>query len=254
VSKSHSACRNHSCAYWNYSCECRSYICACQNHTECGNYTLRVEITLCIWKSHSTYINHTMHVEITLFRVEITVVSVEITFLRVKISLRVATHSECVKISLCVWKSHSACINHSRACWNHTLRLEIILCMWTSQYACESHYACEDHTCVIVADFFFAFFGRVITSISTWIHACPCPLSPWSIPAARSFFCSSFFSVQCSPYSHSPWSIVAYRMAHWQNASWTTFILCKWAQVPLWLDVNLDIATKKAISSTVEIV
>jgi hypothetical protein len=28
--------------------------------------------------------------------------------------------------------------------------------------------------------------------------------------------------------------------------------LCKWARVPVWLDTNLDIATKKAFSSIVE--
>jgi hypothetical protein len=37
-----------------------------------------------------------------------------------------------------------------------------------------------------------------------------------------------------------------------QKASWTTFILCKWARVPVWLDAYLDIATKKAMLSTVE--
>jgi hypothetical protein len=66
---------------------------------------------------------------------------------------------------------------------------------------------------------------------------------PWSIPAARA---------QCSPHFHSPWSIVSYPMTHWQRASWTTFILCKWARVPVWLDANLNIATKKTLSSTVE--
>jgi hypothetical protein len=30
------------------------------------------------------------------------------------------------------------------------------------------------------------------------------------------------------------------------------FILCKWTLMPVWLDANLDIATKKAMSSTVE--
>jgi hypothetical protein len=33
---------------------------------------------------------------------------------------------------------------------------------------------------------------------------------PWYIPAGRSFSCGSFLSVQCSPHSHSPWSIVSY--------------------------------------------
>jgi hypothetical protein len=72
-------------------------------------------------------------------------------------------------------KSHSTVINHTRACWNHTLRSEITLVrmfitlmlvnitlfLWTSHYAwCDhhtmhvtitlcmwpSHYACEHHT------------------------------------------------------------------------------------------------------------
>jgi hypothetical protein len=48
---------------------------ACQNHTACGVYTLRVDITF--------------------VRIEITVVSVAITFVRVKITLR-------MDITLCV--------------------------------------------------------------------------------------------------------------------------------------------------------
>jgi hypothetical protein len=70
---------------------------------------------------------------------------------------------------------------------------------------------------------------------------------PWFIPAARSFTCSSFFSAQCNPHSHSPWSIVSYPMAHCQRVSWTTFILCKWARMPVWLNANLDIATKNTL-------
>jgi hypothetical protein len=64
---------------------------------------------------------------------------------------------------------------------------------------------------------------------------------PRSIFAARSFSRSSFLIVQCSPHSHSPWSIVSYPMAHWQRAFWTKFILCKWALVPVWLDANIAI-------------
>jgi hypothetical protein len=41
-------------------------------------------------------------------------------------------------------------------------------------------------------------------------------------------------------------------MAHWERASSTTFILCKWTRVPVWLNANLDIATKKTLSFTVE--
>jgi hypothetical protein len=64
-----------------------------------------------------------------------------------------------------------------------------------------------------------------------------------SIPAARSFSCSSFLVR----------SAVYIPIAHRQRASWTKFILCKWARVPsVWLDTNLDIATKKTLLSTVE--
>jgi hypothetical protein len=42
VSKSHSACKNHSCTCWNHSRESLSHIRAFQNHTACGNRTLRM--------------------------------------------------------------------------------------------------------------------------------------------------------------------------------------------------------------------
>jgi hypothetical protein len=82
VSKSHSACTNHSCA--------------CQNHTLlAGGYcTLRVEITLVRVviadqrvKSHFACGNRTLLLEIKLVRVEITLVRVVITLIRVKITL-----------------------------------------------------------------------------------------------------------------------------------------------------------------------
>jgi hypothetical protein len=68
----------------------------------------------------------------------------------------------------------------------------------------------------------------------TWPY-CTLPIYPLLTcrelsPAALSFFCSSFLRVHCSWHSHSPWSIVSYPMPHWQKASWTTFLLCKWAR------------------------
>jgi hypothetical protein len=77
-------------------------------------------------------------------------------------------HHSCEnKITPSMWTSQSACINHTRAFINHSLRskislvrVSITLCVWTSPYACEhhtmrvnitlcvwiSHYACEHHT------------------------------------------------------------------------------------------------------------
>jgi hypothetical protein len=56
----------------------------------------------------------------------------------VNITLRVDI-TQRVEITFCVWKSQSAYINHTRACWNHTLHSEITLarvfitvCVWTS--------------------------------------------------------------------------------------------------------------------------
>jgi hypothetical protein len=60
----------------------------CYNHTHTGQ-------------------NHTLRVEITLVRVEITVVSVVITFVR-------------VKITLCVWRLHSVCRNHTLRMDSHS--------------------------------------------------------------------------------------------------------------------------------------
>jgi hypothetical protein len=65
-----------------------------------------------LWHTHTCQ-NHTLRVCITLLRVEITVVSVVIIFVRVKVTMR-------VQITLCMYKSHSACINHTRKCHNHT--------------------------------------------------------------------------------------------------------------------------------------
>jgi hypothetical protein len=83
---SHSMCRNRSCVYLNHSRKCRKHICVCQNHTACGNYTLRVEITF--------------------VRVKITIVSIVITFVSVKITLRVEIALGVYKSYLCVLKSH----------------------------------------------------------------------------------------------------------------------------------------------------
>jgi hypothetical protein len=83
----------------------------------------------------------TIRVEITFERDVITLVSVIFTRIRVKItfvvcgnhSLRVKSHSACgnrtlreyinlvrLDITLCVWKSYSACCNPISACLNHT--------------------------------------------------------------------------------------------------------------------------------------
>jgi hypothetical protein len=62
-------------------------------------------------KSHSACRNHSV-------RVETAVVSVVITFARVKITLY-------VEIKLCVWKSHTACINHTRVWRYHTRECQI---------------------------------------------------------------------------------------------------------------------------------
>jgi hypothetical protein len=56
-------------------------------------------------------------------------------------------------------------------------------------------------------------------------------------PLSDCHHCRSFRSSQ----SHGTWAR-------------TTFILCKWAQVPVWLDVNLDNATEKVLMYTVEAV
>jgi hypothetical protein len=85
----------------NYTLRVWTNLGACLNHTrECSNYTLRVEITLCECKTYSRVCTkHTLRgkshsaYEITLVRVE---------------------------IILCVWKLHSACINHFRKWRNHT--------------------------------------------------------------------------------------------------------------------------------------
>jgi hypothetical protein len=66
----------------------------------------REELTIYRKKLYSACIVHTLRVEITLVRVEITVVSVAITFVLVKITLR-------VEITLCVYKSHSACVSRN---------------------------------------------------------------------------------------------------------------------------------------------
>jgi hypothetical protein len=98
VSKSHSACRNYSCACWIHSRECCNYICAFQDHTACGNYTMRVEITLCVWKLHSACKNHNLRVEIAFYVYK--------------------SHS-------CVLKSHFAFRNFTLTCVHHNMRVNI---------------------------------------------------------------------------------------------------------------------------------
>jgi hypothetical protein len=93
VSKSQSACRNHSCACWNHSRECRYHIRACQNAL--------------LWKLHSACMNHTRACYIhTLTFQKYSPVSGNFT-------LHVGSRS--------VFLNHTrACWNHIRACRNHT--------------------------------------------------------------------------------------------------------------------------------------
>jgi hypothetical protein len=69
-------------------------------------------------KSHFACENRTLHVKINLVRVQITLVRVVHTFVPVEITLR-------IEITLCIWKSHSACINHTRTCRNQTRECHI---------------------------------------------------------------------------------------------------------------------------------
>jgi hypothetical protein len=101
-----------------------------KSHSSCGSRTLHVEINfvrvgitlVCVVITLIiTCHNHTLRVEITRVRVEITLV---ITFVRVKITML-------VEITLCVYKSHSACHIHTHTCQNyshvsrnHTLRVK----------------------------------------------------------------------------------------------------------------------------------
>jgi hypothetical protein len=139
VWKLHSACRNYTlrveialCIYKSHSCVLKSHfafkkitfvrVFITQEwflHAECGfnTYECHNQFRECHNHTHMCQ-NYTLRVEITLVRIEITVVSVVITFVRFNIRL-------CVEITLFVWKSHSAYINHTCACWNHTLRSEI---------------------------------------------------------------------------------------------------------------------------------
>jgi hypothetical protein len=121
-------------------------------------FVLKSHASLCVCKSHSwVSLSHSYCVEFTL-------VSVVITFVH-------------VKITLCIWKSDSACINKTQcvswvsqlnlcvskshsACRNLTMRVEIALCVWISHSACgnrnkciyitlcvwSSHYACDHPT------------------------------------------------------------------------------------------------------------
>jgi hypothetical protein len=139
VLKSHSACRN--------------LTLRIKITLVCVSVTLMsVVITSYVSKSHSACwkLNQTHECRIHTIRVKITLVSAGITIGLVKITLCLwespSAHSVCKnhsskclkshsawgKISLCVSKSHLwvyilhfACINHTRACWNITLRVKI---------------------------------------------------------------------------------------------------------------------------------
>jgi hypothetical protein len=112
-------CWNHSCACWNQIRACCNLIRACQIHTAYGNYTLSTEITFCV-------LNCTLRVEIPLERVIITLVSVIFTRIRVKITPCVSeNHTLRCKITLCGWKLHFACSNHSCACLNNVCACQI---------------------------------------------------------------------------------------------------------------------------------
>jgi hypothetical protein len=153
VRKSHASCWNSSRACVNHTRTCRYYTLNCHNHTrESHNYT-----HLCR--------NHTLRVEITLVRVEITVVSVVFTFVRAKITLRV----EITLCVLCVYKSHSACWNHSRECRNYicacknlTMRAEIAICVYKSHSYVLKLHSCvlKSHSCVLKSHFAFRNFTR----------------------------------------------------------------------------------------------
>jgi hypothetical protein len=101
---------------WNKTHACLNQTRACRNHTHtCQNPTLRIEFTI--------------------VRVESTDKSAAITFVR-------------VKITLCIWKSHSACINHTRACCIHTFCSKITLKI--------EHHTCVcriSHLCVLKSQF-----------------------------------------------------------------------------------------------------
>jgi hypothetical protein len=103
----------------SYTHACCNHIRACRNHTrECHKLT-------------HTCQNNTLRVEITLVRVEITVVSVEITILRVKVTIR-------VKITLCVYKSHSwVSLLHSWVSDLHAYLSKLLLCEWKPYSACK---------------------------------------------------------------------------------------------------------------------
>jgi hypothetical protein len=88
---------------------CDNYTLIVILHSAYGNRTLRVKINLVpvvitfVRRNHTReYHNHTHTCQNPILRVEITLMHVEITVERVK--------------SHCVWKLHSACINHTCAC------------------------------------------------------------------------------------------------------------------------------------------
>jgi hypothetical protein len=95
-------------------------------------------------------------------------------------------HTLRVKITLCVWKSHSACRNHNRACRNHTracenhnlraeitlIRVEITLgvCFEKLSVLAKIHlkldtHACEFHTQIF---HFYTFACQIFSTRVCW--------------------------------------------------------------------------------------
>jgi hypothetical protein len=109
------------------------------------NATLHLEVTLCVWKSPSQCENHTRRVEITLVQVKITLVRVEDMLVSAEIFFLWGFHILRAEIILVfrsnsyVWKSYSSCINNTQACLNHTLHVKITLCVWKSHSTRRNH-------------------------------------------------------------------------------------------------------------------
>jgi hypothetical protein len=126
-------------------------------HTKSVIFTRRVWFKHAqMWFQHAEYGFHTQSVIFTHMCVILTSMSVIMTltsmittrtgviYTRTSIILIRCVDDEknkIIKLPLCIWISHSACRNHTRACWNHTLRSEIrlvlakiTLCVWTSHY------------------------------------------------------------------------------------------------------------------------
>jgi hypothetical protein len=131
---------------------CRNHSCACWNYScECRNY-------ICGCQNHTACWNYTLRVEISLWMWK--------------------SHS-----SLFVYKPHSACRNHSCACWNHSCQNHTAciwfvkkwkknaIRKWNNAQPCllKSHFAFRNYTCArehhtCVADLFFVLYWEgVIT-------------------------------------------------------------------------------------------